>query len=310
MDMGIINRLVYFLIALLLTGCFPKKVEMEPKIFYVPQERMINALPSAFPPLTPLELTQDWGKELKIANTFARELDLYRAITSYKRALVFIPLTETKRRQQIYFGIFESYYLGQKYTDALNIFETTELTQVTQEFPSFGELLIMLYECYQKTDQFEKAEKILEIIEKGSAQIGCDLRLSTALIDVDLPVISNLAPNFFCDYLAETKSVRKAQLLNALLPGAGYYYVGEKRSALTSFMINALFIAAAYSFFDHGNIAAGIITLSLESGWYFGGINGAGLAANEFNERVYETKAKDFMFCKKLFPVLMFNTSF
>ena len=95
-----------------------------------------------------------------------------------------------------------------------------------------------------------------------------------------------------------------------LLPGAGYYYVGQKKAALTAFVINSLFTAAAYQFFAKGYPAAGFITLSFEAGWYFGGINGAGLAAKEYNERLYEVKAKDFMLKERLFPLLTFETSF
>ena len=45
-------------------------------------------------------------------------------------------------------------------------------------------------------------------------------------------------------------------------------------------------------------------------GWYFGGINGAGLAAQEYNERVYERLARDTMIENKLFPILMLEKAF
>ena len=79
---------------------------------------------------------------------------------------------------------------------------------------------------------------------------------------------------------------------------------------MTSFMINASFIAASWYFFDHGNYGAGIITSSLEFGWYFGGINGAGLAAKEWNQHIYNIKGKELMIEMRLFPVLMLEASF
>jgi hypothetical protein len=106
------------------------------------------------------------------------------------------------------------------------------------------------------------------------------------------------------------KSPQKARNLNAILPGAGYYYVGQHRSALTAFIINALFTAAAYQFFHNGYPAAGAITTSLELGWYLGGINGAGIEANEFNARLYEGVSKKILTDHTCFPVLMFETSF
>ncbi len=98
--------------------------------------------------------------------------------------------------------------------------------------------------------------------------------------------------------------------MNAILPGAGYYYVGQKKTAVTSFLINALFIGTAWVFFQQKNVPAALITLSFETGWYFGGINGAGLAANEYNERLYEVNTKEQLFENKLFPLFYFKKSF
>ena len=61
---------------------------------------------------------------------------------------------------------------------------------------------------------------------------------------------------------------------------------------------------------NQGNIAAGLITASFETGWYFGGINGAGLAAQEFNQRMYEVNTKEIMFQNRLFPIFHFTKSF
>ena len=87
-------------------------------------------------------------------------------------------------------------------------------------------------------------------------------------------------------------------------------YIGQKKSALTAFLLNSLFIAAAYEFFHHGHVAAGIITTSFEAGWYFGGIYGAGEEAKYYNERVYEQDATAILNDTKLFPVLMIQYGF
>ena len=111
-------------------------------------------------------------------------------------------------------------------------------------------------------------------------------------------------------YYLEKKSVAKAQTFNALLPGAGYLYLGQKKSALTAFLLNGLFIAAAYEFFHHRHVAAGIITTSFEAGWYFGGIYGAGEEAKYFNEKAYERNASRTLHEYNLFPVLMMLYAF
>lgn len=304
---------------ILILGCQANSCMLEPNICYIPQQRQIEGLPSAFEPLTPFELKQDWGKEMQIAQVFAKEFDLYRAITSYKRALILIPCGLEERRLEIQYKIIQSYYLGQKYQEAIEEFEKSDLAALSPDFPATGDLLIILYDSYKEIEQEAKAEKVGQLIEKYNPQAAQDLNLSSALNAGNLREIEAIKPcsrfetdldNFLGYYADNKRSVRQAQVLNAILPGAGYYYVGQKKSALTSFLINALFIAAAYQFFDRGDIAAGIITTSFEAGWYFGGINGAGLAAKEWNEAVYQNTARDLMVKNRLFPSLMLETAF
>ncbi len=157
------------------------------------------------------------------------------------------------------------------------------------------------------------------LMEKGDPETALDLKLFTSLDSGDLSCVGSLAKQhphcedfsqFINSYCRCSKSVKKAQFLNAVLPGAGYYYVGQRKSALTSLVINTSFIAATYYFFDQGNWGAGLFAASLEFGWYFGGINGAGLAAKEYNECLYNNLGKDLMIKRSLFPALMLQTGF
>ena len=93
------------------------------------------------------------------------------------------------------------------------------------------------------------------------------MRTYQMLVEGDLEGMQNQTQNpalqnFAHQYLSNNKSIQKARLLNAVLPGSGYYYVGQKQSALTSFLLNVLFSTAAYQFFDNGQYAAGIIMSS------------------------------------------------
>lgn len=302
-----------------LCGCQANSHIIEPKIVYTPQKHVISTLPSAFEPLSPEERNQDWGRELIIARTFASELDLYRAITSYKRALILLPPGCNARRLEIEYGIILSYYLGRKYSEVIETFETSTEKNIPSTFPVFDDLLAILYDSYQHVGQHAKACQILTMIEARHPTKAYALQMSEAISKGDITLINELAAKdpsyedvyfFLNSYHKEAKSVRKAQTLNAILPGAGYYYVGQKKTALTSFLINTLFIAAAYQFFHNGYVAAGVITTSLEAGWYFGGINGAGLAAKEYNERLYENSAKEYLSRNCLFPVLMLQKTF
>lgn len=305
---------------LFISGCQVSNQCIEPCIVYNQPPCFVKNLPSPFSPLTKEEYRFDWAKELLIASTFANELDFYRAITSYKRALILMPEKYRERRMQAEYGILEAYYIAGKYQDVLDTFEPSDLlTNVSNDFPAIDDLLIMVYDSYQETGQEEKACKILTIIESRNADKAYDLQVSEAIIEGNIPELRNLTAcddgaeyvtSFLASYESSALSVRRAQVLNALLPGAGYLYVGQKQSALTSLCINALFTWAAYHFFHHGNIAAGIITTSLELGWYAGGINGAGLEAREYNTRIYDALGTQTMLQAKLFPVLMLNFGF
>lgn len=162
----------------------------------------------------------------------------------------------------------------------------------------------------------DQALRILGLMEMRSPECAERMKLNYILKEADFSQIEKEAKNnedvnyLLSDYLSCAKSPKKAQILNAIFPGAGYWYVGQHKAAFSSFIINALFAAAAYKFFDEGYWAAGLITAGIEAGWYFGGINGARLAAVEYNERLYECQVKDFMVRQRLFPILMFRYVF
>lgn len=307
------------ILSLIQTGCQPICQRIEPALIcQIPSQR-IATLPSAFPSLSAVEGQQEWAKELLIGDAFARECDFYRAITCYKRSLIVLPPYERERQMQLHYNLILCYYLGGKCQEALNIFEASKLSQANPDFPAFNNLLIIIYDCYFQTKQKDKAATVIEIIRKFSPETANDLLLYQNLKEEELELAHCLISQHpsaeaierdFAFYDQFAKSPKKAQVLNAILPGAGYYYVGQRRSAITSFVINTLFTAAAYQFFRHGYSAAGAITASLEAGWYLGGINGAGIEAQEFNTRLYEGVSKKILNDQNCFPVLMFETSF
>lgn len=312
---------LFLIISLAFTqvSCQQTCQKMEPIITcQIPTQR-INSMPSAFSSLSKDEYQQEWAKELIIGDAFAKECDFYRAITSYKRALILLPPCAIERRLQIDYDLVLCYYLGGKYQEAINIFEASDLSQANPDFPPFNNLLLMIYDCYFLTHQEEKANCVLEMIRKFSPESADDLLLYQTLKEGEMETARCLISQHraseemekdFAFYDQFAKSPKKARLLNAVLPGAGYYYVGQTRSAMTSFIINALFTAAAWQFFRNGYPAAGAITASIEAGWYLGGINGAGIEAQEFNTRLYEGISRKVLTDNFCFPVLMFETSF
>lgn len=315
------NKLCLLLIFLSsLCGCYTRvSNEIEPTIQYSVHDRYIKTLPSAFEVLSSEEEQTDWGKEMRIALGFAKECDLYQAITAFKRAEILLSYSDNPRLLQMQYGVLICYYMGQKYDQAITIFQSSALRHVSTEFASLHDLLVVLYDCYVQTNQLTQADHILQLFNQYFPDQSMDLYLSKSLITADFAALSLIEENdpprpYLSDFLQEyqmyKKSVGKAQFLNALLPGSGYLYLGQKQSALTAFLLNGLFIAASIYCFDHGNIAAGVIFTSFEAGWYFGGVYGAGLEAKCYNERLYETLGCHLMKEQRLFPLLMIKYAF
>lgn len=309
-----ILKAAFLLLGILsLAGCVGKKPSFEPKVTYAPSPLALPRLPSAFSPLTQEEKESDWGKELRLGLLFARDFDFYRALTCYKRARFLAPEAYW---MEIDYHIVEAYFLGRKYEEALEYYEISVLKQAPLTFKPIKELLLMLYECYSAKGDEARACQIYFLLKELQPEAAQGVEAYSALKTADFEKLYTLASTDeeLCGHLecycSTYKSVETARLANALLPGAGYFYVGQKKTALTSFVINALFSYAAYECFHHRNVGWGLITASLEAGWYLGGINGAGLAANEWNERLYETHAREYLLCKGFFPSFMFSFAF
>ncbi|MBS0627485.1 MAG: tetratricopeptide repeat protein [Verrucomicrobia bacterium] len=312
-------RLILALGCILLpSACTRVPEQIEPKIDYSVQDRYLLKLPSPFEPLSEEESKAEWAREYKVAMGFAHELDLYQAITAFKRAVYLLPKQEKKRKLELQYEILLCYYIGKKYPEVIQTFESSGLHFVGAEFTASHDLLTILFDSYNHIKEPEKADKILQYMEIYYPEDAQKLSLSRALLEGNLPLIEKFSTSSDFNYLSslltcydtEKKSIQKAQIFNALLPGAGYLYLGQKQSAMTAFLLNGLFIGASYYFFHKGNIPAGVIFTGFESGWYFGGIYGAGEEAKFYNERMYEKCATPVMNKHQLFPILSLRYAF
>ena len=306
------------ILSLFVGSCTRVSDQIEPQIDCMAQDRYLSQLPSPFAPLTEEEQKTDWGKEVIIARGFAAELNLYEAITTFKRAIYLMPKKEKQRKVELEYDMLLCYYLGGKYYEVIYTFDHTDLHFIDTHFVVCQDLLIMLFDSYTKLHEDLKAERILAYITQCFPLAAEKLILSVDLRDGNLPSIEsfsknpeyNYLPPLLSDYNANKKSVQKAQVFNSLLPGAGYLYLGQKQSAMTALLLNGLFIGASCYFFEKGNIPAGLIFTGFEAGWYFGGIYGAGEEAKFYNERVYEKYATPLMNKRGLFPGLSLQYAF
>ena len=70
-----------------------------------------------------------------IGAAFAHQLDLYQAITAFKRAAILIPPEQAARALQIQYEILLCYYIGKKPDDVIYTFENSALSRATTDFP-------------------------------------------------------------------------------------------------------------------------------------------------------------------------------
>lgn len=308
-------RLLVLGLALSLTSCSLGKLpDFAPNVPQKPSASYVAGLPSPFPQLKAPESSLRWAEELRIGTAFAQELDFYRAVTNFKSGLAVLPEGMTERQGQLEYSVLLSYYLAGRYGECIEAFEASSLTAAKAQFPGYRNLLILLHDSYQQTDNDLRAQKILTLTDQHSAVLAHDMQLSSALRAGDLDTARDRAELEVFDaletYESQMKSVRTAQVLNAILPGAGYWYVGQKQTAVTALVVNAAFTAASVKFFCDGNYGAGAITASLQVGWYVGGIDGAARAANRYNEQLWEDMAHQQLTDHKLYPILMFQYGF
>ncbi|MES2345620.1 MAG: tetratricopeptide repeat protein [Chlamydiota bacterium] len=306
----------FCVLLIFLSGCHRVPDTIEPRIDYAVQDRYLQNLPSPFDPLTTQEKQEAWGRETEIGFGFAHQLDLYQAMTAFKRAQFLLPSQEKTRKVELDYEILLCYYFGKKYDDVVYTFEKSELRFADDSFPAFQDLMLILYDSYMHLGKVERADQIRSLIRYYYPETEEKLIISTALMSANidtLETLKNQSPavtTILTEYDLKKKSIPRAQWLNTVLPGAGYLYVGQKQTALTAFLLNGLFIGATYYFFHQGNIPAGIIFTSFEAGWYFGGIYGAGQDAKFYNERLYEKTATPIMNREGLFPLFMLQHAF
>lgn len=306
-------------ICICLAGCYRVPDRIDPQLSCSVEARYLQRLPAPFSPLTLDERKEEWGKEYLIGVAFAKELDLYRAITAFKRAQILVSTENFERQREITYNILLCYYLGGRYEEVIETFETSSLVKAGTTFPAYHDLLLLLYQSYDQIGATEKAKQVLELLKETYPETGDKINEANVLLHgniEELKMLSCLHPDQ--EYLSQIatcyennkKSVAKAQTLNGILPGAGYFYVGQVQSGVTALLLNGAFITASYFFFKNGNIAAGVITTSFEAGWYFGGIYGAGEAAKLYNERLYENIACHTLQKEQLYPVLRLRYAF
>lgn len=202
------NKGILLACLLLLTGCVTPKSEMTPHLSYSVQDKYLQSLRSIFEPLSKEESSTPWGQEYTLGLLFAKKLDLYRAITCFKRAEIIIDSHlannstdatssstehQTKhhpslfdRKTELEYQIVNAYYLGKRYSDAIDAFEESSLASTGRTFVAFRDLLVILFDAYLHEGETEKATWMIQALEKYFPLDAQKLHLTSAIHRADL----------------------------------------------------------------------------------------------------------------------------
>lgn len=239
----------------------------------------------------------DCYKEFKLGVALAEKSEEELAIQSFKRAEVAAPENLKEIRMAIQYAQLWVHYQNYHFEQAARYFEKGDLLFARESFPQFKELLLMMFESYERTQQFTKADHLLERIRKSYPNEVQQMLLSRALFRKDFKKIEELSSDapqhefltrLSKGYQKKIKSPKLAKWLGILCPGAGYLYAGQTKSAMTSFLINGLLIAASSQLVVAHYYALGLLLATFEAGWYVGGILGGAEAAKSYNNQLYQ----------------------
>lgn len=192
---SILPSLTLIIASLLFTVSCEKteQQEINPKLDYAVQDKYLRALEPAFSPLSTEELQSDWGKEYYLAQAFAKKLDLYQAILTFKRAEILISPLESLRHREIQYLTLYCYYLGKKYHDVIDIFEHSTLIHADDTFVGYKDLLAILFESYYKTKDREKAKWILHVMQRNFPAHAKRLAMTHAVYNGDTFELGRIA---------------------------------------------------------------------------------------------------------------------
>lgn len=281
--------------------------------FEKPSPLLFEKGPDPFAALKAEESQGRWAQDFILAKKFQAISDSAESRHYFRSASLLAP-QDADWALCLDYQLLLLEMLASQHTAVIQLFERSKPLQ--QLYAAQGavhrevyqDLLVILADSYLRVARTDRLEEVLSLMpQSGAATMRVYADLTNRKEPANAPEAVKEA---LASYHAEKFNPGRAALLNAVLPGAGYYYIGQHSSALTSFILNAATTAAAVYFFERSNWGAGVLFATMECGWYFGGISGAYDEAYYFNNRLWEKKLSPVINEGKFAPALQLNFTF
>jgi hypothetical protein len=295
------------LLFLFLSGCSPHVPKEPGPLAYYPTVTERQSLVNYPEAEAPINNSSVWGKEILLGREFAKEGDWYRALTSFRKARFLLQLDNAltpERDARLAWSESLIYGFAGKWQDVITTWEKYRSHFTITNETLKEQWLILLYAAYLHESREEEAEDLCALLPKKIPAVQKLHEWKTlSYIQSETPLPKQPTPMEKIVF-SQLKSPTKARVMNALLPGLGYLYVDQKKTALTSLLLNTCFIGAGIQLLNAHQPFLAIITLSFEAGWYFGGVTGAGIAAEQYNEAMKTKVIQPYLREQKAFPLL------
>ncbi|MDA8773775.1 hypothetical protein N9N03_01450 [Chlamydiia bacterium] len=288
---------------ILLTGCVSvHKARHTPS----PEKRILNIDKPSFNHLKSTRQPHDLN--MFFGSSFAHDADYYRAITSYRKARYLSQ--DPNKIIECDYNILLSYYLAGQYNAALTHYFSSSLPK-NSEHNYARDSAIILYDSSQYVGNQALANQSIEYLNNTDPHAFYQMSVYNAFLTQDIEYAKTLSSSQstlykefdgFLDTYNKIKYNPDHAARLALFPGVGYMYLNQRSSAFTSVVVNALFIWATKELYDQEMYAATALCASLEFGWYFGGIIGSRIAAEEKNNVIYNNMLDQFISDNQLYP--------
>jgi outer membrane protein assembly factor BamD (BamD/ComL family) len=244
--------------------------------------------------------------QLRVADTFLKQGEYYRAVTEYKRFAILFP--DSPKAEYALFCIGIASYLGEEYGDAVQTFE-----KLAESSPAGSYNLSARYfaglSLWKKKDYARAAVAFEHLAQSTTSPFAPKALAAWSLLELerdDSSVAAVLLQRFMTEYPLHPaidqvreacsllvqyenlpqKSEIFAGVLSAILPGAGYVYAGRYGDGLTSFLINGLFIAGTVTAVNNDWLPAAGISGGIGLPFYLGNIYGSANAAKKWNHTI------------------------